>query len=183
MLYTFAFNGSDRYEPIRVGGGWNAMKDIRVPGDLSGDALPDLVAKDKYGVLWLYPGNGDGVFGTRVRIGGGWAKYTITGKGDYNRDGKSDLLARDGSGVLWLYPGTGKASPALGSRSRVGGGWSVYNAFATAGDVTGDGRPDLLARDTSGVLWLYKGTGGTGSATFKDRSRVGGGWGAFDLFG
>ncbi|WND35128.1 trypsin-like serine protease [Streptomyces sp. BB1-1-1] len=183
VLYTFAFNGSDRYESIRVGGGWNAMKDIRVPGDLSGDALPDLVAKDKYGVLWLYPGKGDGVFGTRVRIGGGWAKYTITGKGDYNRDGKADLLARDGSGVLWLYPGTGKASPALGSRSRVGGGWSVYNAFATAGDVTGDGRPDLLARDTSGVLWLYKGTGGTGSATFKDRSRVGGGWGAFNLFG
>ncbi|MFB7090596.1 trypsin-like serine protease [Streptomyces sp. NPDC056296] len=183
VLYTFAFNGDDRYESIRVGGGWNAMKDIRVPGDLSGDALPDLVAKDKYGVLWLYPGKGNGVFGTRVRIGGGWAKYTITGKGDYNRDGKSDLLARDGSGVLWLYPGTGKASPALGARSRVGGGWSVYNAFATAGDVTGDGRPDLLARDRSGVLWMYKGTGGTGSATFKTRSRVGGGWGAFNLFG
>ncbi|CAM5316190.1 hypothetical protein STENM327S_03769 [Streptomyces tendae] len=85
------------------------MNDIRVPGDLSGDALADLVAKDKDGVLWLYPGKGDGTFGSRVRIGGGWAKYTITGKGDYDRDGRPDLLARDGSGVLWLYPGTGKA--------------------------------------------------------------------------
>ncbi|WP_395573254.1 trypsin-like serine protease [Streptomyces sp. BK79] len=183
VLYTFAFNGSDRYEEIRVGGGWNAMKDLRVPGDLSGDALPDLVAKDKYGVLWLYPGKGNGLFGTRARIGGGWSAYTITGKGDYNRDGKSDLLARDGSGVLWLYPGTGKAAPAFGTRGKVGGGWSAYNALATAGDLTGDGRTDLLARDTSGVLWLYKGTGKTGSATFQARTRVGGGWGAFNLFG
>ncbi|MGZ3117770.1 trypsin-like serine protease [Streptomyces sp. H62] len=183
VLYNFAFNGSDRFEEIRVGGGWNAMKDLRVPGDLSGDALPDLVAKDKDGVLWLYPGKGDGTFGTRARIGGGWGTYTITGTGDYNRDGRADLLARDGSGVLWLYPGTGKASPALGTRVRVGGGWSAYNALTTAGDSTGDGRPDLLARDTSGVLWLYKGTGGTGATTFKARVKVGGGWGAFNLFG
>ncbi|MDI6518313.1 trypsin-like serine protease [Streptomyces coelicoflavus] len=183
VLYTLAFNGVDAYDSIRVGGGWNVMKDLRVPGDLSGDALPDLVAKDKYGVLWLYPGKGDGTFGSRVRIGGGWAKYTITGKGDYNRDGRPDLLARDGSGVLWLYPGTGKAAPALGSPVRVGGGWSVYSAFATAGDVTGDGRPDLLARDGSGVMWLYKGTGKSGTATFKTRVRVGGGWNAFNLFG
>ncbi|MGW3860620.1 trypsin-like serine protease [Streptomyces sp. NPDC005047] len=183
VLYDFAFNGDDRYESVRVGGGWNAMADIRVPGDLSGDALPDLVAKDKAGVLWLYPGKGNGLFGTRARIGGGWTSYTITGKGDYNRDGRSDLLARDGSGVLWMYPGTGKAATALGARVRVGGGWSAYNALATAGDVTGDGRPDLLARDTSGVLWLYKGTGSTGSATFKARVKVGGGWGAFNLLG
>ncbi|WP_055467325.1 trypsin-like serine protease [Streptomyces ardesiacus] len=183
VLYTFAFNGADRYETIRVGGGWNAMSDLRVPGDLSGDALPDLVAKDKDGVLWLYPGKGDGTFGSRVRVGGGWSTYTITGKGDYNRDGRPDLLARDGSGVLWLYPGTGKASPAFGSPVRVGGGWSVYSALATAGDTTGDGRPDLLARDTSGVLWLYKGTGKSGTATFQTRVRVGGGWNAFNLFG
>ncbi|MBQ0969019.1 trypsin-like serine protease [Streptomyces sp. RK23] len=183
VLYTLAFDGVDAYESIRVGGGWNAMKDLRVPGDLSGDALPDLVAKDKDGVLWLYPGKGDGTFGSRVRIGGGWATYTITGKGDYNRDGRPDLLARDGSGVLWLYPGTGKAAPALGSRVRVGGGWNAYSAFATAGDTTGDGRPDLLARDSSGVMWLYKGTGKSGTATFKTRVRVGGGWNAFNLLG
>ncbi|MFG3083525.1 trypsin-like serine protease [Streptomyces parvulus] len=183
VLYDFAFNGDDRYESVRVGGGWNAMADLRVPGDLSGDALPDLVAKDKSGVLWLYPGKGNGLFGTRARIGGGWSAYTITGKGDYNRDGRSDLLARDGAGVLWMYPGTGKAATALGARVRVGGGWSAYNALATAGDVTGDGRPDLLARDTSGVLWLYKGTGSTGSAAFKARVKVGGGWGAFNLLG
>ncbi|OIJ99739.1 trypsin-like serine protease [Streptomyces colonosanans] len=182
VLYDFAFNGSDRYQSYRVGGGWNVMKDIRVPGDLSGDGLPDMVAQAKDGVLWLYPGKGNGLFGTRVRIGGGWSAYTITGKGDYNNDGKPDLLARDGSGVLWLYPGTGAASAPFGSRIKVGGGWNAYNAFAASGDVTGDGKPDLLARDASGVLWLYKGTG-VASAPFGSRIKVGGGWGAFNLFG
>ncbi|MER6976860.1 trypsin-like serine protease [Streptomyces carpinensis] len=183
VLYDYAFDGTGSYRSIRVGPGWNVMKDIRVPGDLSGDGLPDLVAKDKDGVLWLYPGKGNGLFGTRVKIGPGWSAYTITGKGDYNNDGKPDLLARDGSGVLWLYPGTGVASPALGTRTKVGPGWNIYNAFATAGDYTGDGKPDLLARDGSGVLWLYKGTGLAGSATFKSRVQVGVGWGGFDLFG
>ncbi|MGV9348198.1 trypsin-like serine protease [Streptomyces spiralis] len=182
-LYDFAFNGSDSYQSIRIGGGWNVMRDIRVPGDLSGDGLPDLVAKDTSGILWLYPGKGNGVFGTRVKIGPGWSSYSITGKGDYNNDGKPDLLARDGSGVLWMYPGTGKASPALGTRVKVGSGWNTYNAFATAGDYTGDGKPDLLARDGSGVMWIYKGTGLSGSSAFKSRAQVGAGWGAFNLFG
>ncbi|MCH0566373.1 MULTISPECIES: trypsin-like serine protease [unclassified Streptomyces] len=183
VLYNWAFNGSDRYQAYRIGGGWNVMKNIAVPGDLSGDGKPDLVAQDKYGVLWLYPGQGNNyAFGSRVRIGGGWYSYTITGKGDYDNDGKPDLLARDGSGVLWLYPGTGKASPALGTRIRVGGGWYVYNAFASPGDLTGDGKPDLLARDGSGVMWLYKGRG-ISSSVFESRVRVGGGWGVFNVFG
>ncbi|CAL9529402.1 hypothetical protein SUDANB58_04014 [Streptomyces sp. enrichment culture] len=181
VLYHFGFNGVDHYETTRVGGGWNAMKNIAVPGDLSGDALPDLIGQDKSGVLWLYPGKGNGLFGTRVRVGGGWGSLTIAGKGDYTGDGKADLLARDTSGVLWLYPGRGVASPAFGTRIRVGGGWK-YNAYAATGDIDGDGRADLLARDTSGVLWLYQGRG-VASAPFATRIRVGGGWGAFNLFG
>ncbi|NEY36218.1 trypsin-like serine protease [Streptomyces sp. PRKS01-65] len=181
VLYRFAFNGVDRYETTRVGGGWNAMKNIAVPGDLSGDALPDLIGQDKAGVLWLYPGKGNGLFGTRVRVGGGWGSLTIAGKGDYTGDGKADLLARDTSGVLWLYPGRGVASPAFGTRVKVGGGWN-YNAYAATGDINGDGKADLLARDSSGVLWLYHGRG-VSSAPFATRIKVGGGWGAFNLFG
>ncbi len=40
--------------------------------------------------------------------------------------------------------------------------------------MTGDGRADLVARDSSGVLWTYL---GNGAGTFPNRIRVGAGWG------
>lgn len=46
-----------------------------------------------------------------------------------------------------------------------------------AGDLTGDGRGDLLARDSAGVLWTYPGNGKGG---FADRIRLGGGWGGLN---
>ncbi|SEM18472.1 FG-GAP repeat domain-containing protein [Streptacidiphilus jiangxiensis] len=80
---------------------------------------------------------------------------------DFTSDGKADLLARDRSGVLWLYPGTGHSTTPYGARVKVGGGWNVYTTLVAAGDLTGDGRDDLLARDSAGRLWLYRGTGQT----------------------
>ncbi|MFI5872698.1 trypsin-like serine protease [Streptomyces sp. NPDC051445] len=181
VLYWFAFNGVDSFEEHRVGSGWNAMKNLLIPGDLSGDALPDLLAQDKTGVLWVYPGKGNGTFGSRLKVGSGWGVMTITGQGDYTNDGKADLIARDSSGVLWLYPGRGVASAPFGARVKVGTGWN-YNAYTASGDVSGDGKADLLVRDTSGVMWLYQGRG-VASAPFSARVKVGTGWGAFNLFG
>ncbi|CAM5645780.1 hypothetical protein STENM327S_05983 [Streptomyces tendae] len=82
--------------------------------------------------------------------------------------------------MLWLYKGTGSTSAPFETKSRVGGGWSVYNTLTDTGDLTGDGKADLIARDKSGVLWLYKGTGNAASP-FEGRSRVGGGWSAYDV--
>ncbi|MCJ0872082.1 hypothetical protein [Streptomyces sp. AP-93] len=39
-----------------------------------------------------------------------------------------------------------------------GRGWQTYNRLVATGDVTGDHRPDLLARDHVGGLRLYTGT-------------------------
>ena len=44
----------------------------------------------------------------------------------------------------------------------------------TAGDLTGDGKVDLLARDTAGKLWLFPGQGGT---TWGTKRSLGTGWG------
>ena len=46
------------------------------------------------------------------------------------------------------------------------------------GDRTSDGRPDVLATDGSGKLWLYP---GAGSDRFLPRRQVGSGWGGIDL--
>ncbi len=111
-------------------------------------------------------------------IGSGWGVYnTLVGPGDLSGDGKADLLARDKSGVLYLYKGNGQGT-ALATRIRVGSGWGAYNKILGAGDYTGDGRNDLLARTTGGDLYLYRGTG-KDTAPFGARERIGGGWNTY----
>lgn len=168
----------------RVGSGWNAMASLVAPGDLSGDGLPDLVGTDTNGTSWFYPGNGKGGFGARSQIGTGWGQYagTLYGSGDLTGDGRPDMVARDTTGVLWLYTGTGKAPGVWAARTRVGAGWGQYDLFAATGDITGDGHADLIARDTTGVLWLYPGTGST-TAPYAARIRIGAGWGAYTGLG
>ncbi|MFD3996300.1 FG-GAP repeat domain-containing protein [Streptomyces sp. NPDC058583] len=160
-----------------VGAGWNGYDQIEAVGNVAGAPAPDMVARDASGVLWLYLGKGDGTFAGRTRIGAGWNGYNkITGGSDLNGDGWSDLLATDASGVLWAYQGTGNwSSPFLG-RAKVGGGWGGMNQITAVGDIAGTPQGDLLARDTSGVLWLYQGATGSSFAT---RVRVGSGWGAY----
>ncbi|MEY9870789.1 hypothetical protein ABH931_000243 [Streptacidiphilus sp. MAP12-33] len=88
-------------------------------------------------------------------------------------------MARDTTGVLWLYQGTGNPSAPFETRVRVGGGWNTYDSIVGVGDITNDVWTDLVARDASGVLWLYQGTGNP-SAPFKARVSLGNGWSTYN---
>ncbi|MFE7516102.1 FG-GAP-like repeat-containing protein [Streptomyces sp. NPDC057540] len=113
-----------------------------------------------------------------VLIGGGWDIYnTIVGPGDLSGDGRGDLLARDRSGVLYLYQGNGSGTGVAG-RVKVGNGWGAYDRLVGAGDHTGDGRADVVARTPNGDLYLYAGTG-VASAPFKARQKIGTGWNTY----
>ncbi|MER6786951.1 VCBS repeat-containing protein [Streptomyces sp. NPDC000658] len=161
----------------RVGAGWQGYNQIEAVGNLAGSSTGDVVARDASGVLWMYQGKGDGAFATRVRVGGGWQIYKkITGGSDLTGDGRSDLLAADAAGVLWLYRGTGSSSAPFASRVRIGGGWQIYHQITAVGNVAGATAGDMVARDASGVLWLYQ---GNGAGKFTARVRVGSGWNAF----
>lgn len=151
-------------------------------GDINGDSLGDLLARDSSGVLTAYLGMGQAYFNTQepsvkhVRIGGGWNIYdTLLSTGDINGDGHDDLVARDAAGVLWLYAGTGKAS--LKSRVRIGGGWHSYRKLVATGDITGDGAGDLVAVDAAGVMWRYS---GNRHGSFTARVKIGAGWSIYN---
>ncbi|MBT2525386.1 VCBS repeat-containing protein [Streptomyces sp. ISL-99] len=161
----------------KVGTGWQIYNQIEAAGNLAGVPAGDLVARDTSGTLWMYLGKGDGPFATRVKVGSGWQIYNkITGGSDLNGDKRPDLLATDTSGVLWLYKGTGSSSAPFATRVKVGSGWQIYNQITAVGNIAGSTAGDLVARDTSGVLWLYQ---GNGTGNFTARVKVGSGWNRF----
>ncbi|MFJ2937618.1 FG-GAP repeat domain-containing protein [Streptomyces sp. NPDC087219] len=168
---------------VKIGSGWNAYDQLAGAGDVDRDEYVDLVARDKAGALWLYKGTGSFTgarFMTRVRVGEGWGAYgRLAGGADVTGDGRADLMARDAAGVLWLYKGTGSGTAPYAGRTRVGAGWNAYDQIVVAGDLTDDGKADAVARDTAGMLWLYKGTG-SATAPFAGRTRVGTGWNAYN---
>lgn len=135
------------------------------PHDFDGDGTADLLAREPGGRLGSFRTQpvavGGSVKGTSWGwVGGGWQVYDrLETAGNIAGTTAPDVVARDRSGVLWLYRGTGDRTAPLAGRTRIGGGWQVYDRIAAGSDVTGDGRPDLLATDKSGVLWLYPGTG------------------------
>ncbi|MFJ7155936.1 FG-GAP repeat domain-containing protein [Streptomyces sp. NPDC101118] len=155
---------------------------ITGPGDLTGDGRGDLLNVTSTGYLDLYAGDGTGkAYKTAVRVGSGWGTYNkLVGGGDFTGDGRPDLIARTSGGTLYLYPGTGNASAPFGSRVTVGTGWNTYNQIASPGDLTGDGRADLVARDSGGNLYRYMATGKTGTSTFGARVLLGSGWNTFE---
>ncbi|MFB7608390.1 FG-GAP-like repeat-containing protein [Streptomyces gardneri] len=155
------------------GGGWNAYDRLVATGDLAGSKYADLVARDRAGVLWLYPGTGPSL-AKRIGVGGGWNAYDQLAAGsDLTGDGRSDLVATDRSGVLWLYKATGDTAKPFAPRKRIGGGWGGYDKLVATGNIGGGPAGDLLARDRAGVLWLHL---GKGDGTFAPRTRIGGGW-------
>jgi len=130
--------------------------------DVNGDGKVDLVTRDTSGVLWLYPSTGkathDGVVGKAVRIGNGWNDRTVL-TGDLTGDGKADIVSRDSSGTLRLHRSTGKVADGkvVSAPVRIGAKWNGV-ALGLA-DVTADGKADIVSRDSSGTLRLYRSTG------------------------
>ncbi|MEV7613980.1 VCBS repeat-containing protein [Streptomyces sp. NPDC089799] len=154
------------------------------PGDLTGDGKGDLLTRDTSGTLWLRPGNGTGTwFGNPVKVGAGWNAYkSIVGGGDINGDGRADLVAQSGDGHLYVYKGTGNTSAPFAARDWAGGGWNGYTGIAVSGDLTGDGRADLVARDSGGTMWLYRSQGWGGTHTFAARTWLSQGWNTYTQF-
>ncbi|MFF4169712.1 FG-GAP repeat domain-containing protein [Streptomyces sp. NPDC001744] len=142
--------------------------------DVSGDGRGDLLALAPDGTLTVRTGTDTGALGTGASAAGWPVTSTVVPFGDLSGDRCNDLLVRDAAGFLTRYDGgCGKAFAPSGARLVIGGGWNAYDSLTAPGDLTGDGRTDLLARTPAGELYLYA---DDGAGKFAPRVRIGVSW-------
>ncbi|MEU3373639.1 FG-GAP-like repeat-containing protein [Streptomyces sp. NPDC006660] len=104
-------------------------------------------------------------------------RFTQTTAADFTGDGVADLVARDPSGRLYLWPGKqdidnpGHGDGTFADPQPLIRDWNYTQTVA--GDFTGDGKADLIAKDADSILYVWP---GTGRGTLEDRQRVTGGW-------
>ncbi|MFF0136111.1 trypsin-like serine protease [Streptomyces sp. NPDC005227] len=153
-------------------GDWDGVN-VVLQTDLNRDGLQDLVVRDSASgdVYWMHYVAASSSWSTDKIFSSWGTRLRIIAPGDLNGDGLPDMLSVDSSGTMWEYPGKGNGT--FSSRVQVGTGWSQYNSVRGHGDFTGDGKADLIARSKSGsYVYLYKGTGRTGSGAFSSRIKV-----------
>ncbi|MGW9022838.1 trypsin-like serine protease [Streptomyces sp. NPDC055722] len=181
-LYRSYFDhASQEFTWMQVSTVWGGYKSYAIPGDMTGDGRPDLVAVDSDGSVYLYPGKGNGQFNAKIKVvSKSWKGMKIFGRGDFSGDGKADLLVRYPNGTLYLYRGTQQAHTPWSPRILARTGWN-FTQYVTNGDVTGDGIADVITRDSSGTLWLYRGTNKASTGLLGARIKLGTGFNGYNL--
>ncbi|GLY24253.1 beta-N-acetylglucosaminidase domain-containing protein [Micromonospora sp. NBRC 101691] len=162
-----------------VGQGWSTAQ-LPVLGDLDGDRLADLLTVNSAGALVQFRNSGSftgGMFAAGVQVGGGWQGTSAVRLADLDDDGRADLLGVFPGGTLRAFRNTGMSNGAVtwGPAVQVGQGWSAAE-LPFVGDLTGDGRADLMSVKSDGSLWHYLNTGSFAGGMFAAGQRVGEGW-------
>lgn len=141
--------------------------------DFDGDGRADVIYRGVNGSLWTSTTTG---VQSEFSATSEFVKDVIPiGDQDANGSGP-EVLTLSKFGNLALY---GDATASYGSYRWSGDGWEIYNKVFSPGDISGDGRADVLARTPSGELWVYASTG-VSYAPFHARQLIGKGWTAYD---
>jgi hypothetical protein len=138
-----------------------------IAGDFTGDGRTDLAFVDSHtNSLSVLPGNANGTFQAAVSspIAPGGPTGPISAA-DFNHDGKLDIVMAssiDSTLSVFLAAGGGSFNAPLVSNPTT----SSSIKFVLVGDFNGDGLPDLLLSDPSGIRELT----GQGDGTFQQTS-------------
>ena len=103
---------------------------------------------------------------------GGGANGVVSG--DVTGDGRADMVARTPDGTLTLYTNGGSNTAPYASGIVIGSSWQQFTRIM-AGDVTGDGRADIVATKPDGTLSLYT-NGGNNTAPYATGITIGTSW-------
>lgn len=147
-------------DPVLVGWGFNRMRDMVVTDDMNGDKKPDLIAIDTDGTLRRWSINGDGYLShPSVLSRPGAFRHTsrLGSIGDFNGNSTPDIFAVNSQGYLTAYFfSRGK----IAAQRTLGRGWTPFLQMTPA-DLDGDGKLEMVARHSNGVIYMYRQSGKT----------------------
>jgi sulfur transfer complex TusBCD TusB component (DsrH family) len=138
--------------------GWTVAEYVRTVGDVNNDGMADLIGFGQDGVyVALSTGTSFGAISKWTNafdLSHGWTvkDYART-VGDINGDGKADLVGFGLDGVyIALSMGNTFSLPVrLTTSFDLSHGWTVAEYARTVGDVSGDGKADLVGFGLDGV--------------------------------
>ncbi|WP_285685724.1 FG-GAP-like repeat-containing protein [Actinoplanes sp. NBRC 103695] len=190
-IFMYRGNGAGQFirGAATVGTGFADKRFIVGPGDFDSDGNEDMLACWPNGNLFLFKGNGAGGWlngGSPDAAGSGWHNHSaVTTPGDFDRDGFPDIISRREDGHIYLYRGNGAGLWRNGNDplklSTGNAPFAHYARLFSAGDFSGDGKPDLFAvagpnDPVPGKLFLYRGDGSNGWLNGNAPDHIGDGW-------
>ncbi|MGV9313993.1 FG-GAP-like repeat-containing protein [Streptomyces sp. NPDC003691] len=137
---------------------WTTLHDSHdMPRDYTADGVPEVVTRlgadlvSHQGLVKTAAG------GAVQRVSKGWKNITaVLPMGTLDHQLYDDLVVRNTAGELWRHAGSRTGLPGpTSARVRIGTGFAAFDTILPAGDLTGDGRGDLLARKPDGKLFVY----------------------------
>ncbi|WP_052166674.1 FG-GAP repeat domain-containing protein [Microbacterium profundi] len=133
-----------------------------------------VTAIDGAGTLWGYPFS-KGAWGARKQLASGLGtSASVMMTGDLDGDGNRDAVLRQGAKVSVM-----RGTPAgLTNAQALGVDWSAQALSTAAGDLDGDGVPDILTTNAGGELLLWRGDDRGG---LRAGQRIGWGWSSMNL--
>ncbi|MFE4867908.1 FG-GAP-like repeat-containing protein [Streptomyces sp. NPDC056682] len=134
----------------------------------SGAKMLPLFGRKSDGHLYDYEPKGTGGVQAAADLGGGFGDATALVQANVSAGGTGNDLYYRMAGTLYYTAEEGIDTKVIGT------GWDTYNLLVPAGNMGGTADPDLIARDTTGALWLYQ---GKPDGTFQPKIRIGSsGW-------
>ncbi|TLM83231.1 hypothetical protein FDW84_14130 [Pseudarthrobacter sp. NamE5] len=152
--------GGGFHAPVTLGnGGWETLT-LAVGGWCANNRMPQILALDGAGNLYLYPNKGMGDLSVRTFVGsvGTARKLSMV---DYDADGFQDVLALRADGAVQLYRGLGTTALRAEARATVATGWGDVTGIRPLRDVTGLNSTGLALRRASDVVQYWDLTSGS----------------------